>query len=233
MAAAVWSLMGGAQATPPYGRLTFVEPTATVGAHDQIDVLVRLTLDPASPDLLLSSGSLAGFDPADLPTQGRFVDPDTGVGETRDFAVITGAYLTLAFGCSDTFSGGCNRDTTNYTYSFFLNSEPGKPSLAERRDFALAAGASYDFVLAQFTPSDAGAQPGGYRFWDASVGLRFEGVDAQGNALKSSYYPFASTSGSTPFTRVVAVPEPGTLSLAMVGLLGVVAAWQRRGTARA
>jgi hypothetical protein len=231
-AIAAWVVGDAAMAAMPYGSLEFVEPEATVGAHDQIDVVLRLTIDPLSPDLVLSSGSLAGFDQADLPTQGAYLNPETGKGEVQDFAAITGVYLSLGFGCTDTFTGGCNRDTTNYSYSFFLNSEPGKAAIGLRRDFELAAGDSFDFVFAQFTPTEAGAQPGTYVFRSASLRLTFEGVDDQGHKLKSSYFPLAETSDTTRFTRVVAVPEPGTFTMAAIGLAALCASLARRRTHR-
>ena len=87
-AAAACLLPLAARAELPRGSLSFVVPTATVAPDEVIDVAMRLQLDADSAPLVFSSDPLAGFDAADLPTQGNWFDPVTGVPELRDFASI-------------------------------------------------------------------------------------------------------------------------------------------------
>lgn len=223
-----------ARAALPYGTLEFVQRLGTVPNTETIDVWVRLTIDPASSPLNFSSNPLTGFDAADLPTEGQFFDPDTQQWETRAVAEITGAYLNTYFVCSDTFTGGCNASTTNYSYSFFLTSLPGMPSLNFRDSFALAPGESFEYVFAQFTPASGGASPGTYYFYGTGATLNFVAYDIAGNFLETQGHDIAATcaGGATEacaFTRIVEVPEPSTWGLMGLGLLTVAGAARRRG----
>jgi hypothetical protein len=222
-----------AQAALPFGALDFVQRVATVLPTDIIEVRMRLTLDPASPPLLFSSDPLTGFAPEDLPTEGQFFNPDTQQNETRPVASISGAYLNTYFGCSDTFTGGCNGNVSNYSYQFFLSSQPGSPSINFRDSFDLAPGASYEYVFATFTPAVGGAAPGTYLFYSTGVTLNFRAFDAAGNFLStpSRDIGYTCAGGNTPecaFTRVVEVPEPATWGLLGLGLFVVGGAAARR-----
>ena len=226
LVAAMLALASSAHAALPFGALEFVERVGTVPADQQIDVWMRLTISPLSPALDFTSNPLAGFAAADLPTKGEYYNPNTGLYETRDFDSISGAYLNTYFSCDDTFTGGCNGDTTQYSYAFFLNSEPGKPSINFRDSFSLAPGASFEYVFAQFTPAPGNAAPGTYRFYGTGVTLNFRGLDSAGNQLISSS-DIGSTCGggstdACAFTRdVTAVPEPASYGLLALGLLAL------------
>lgn len=227
-----------AQAALPFGSLDFVQRVATVLPDEVIEVRMRLTIDPASPPLLFSSNPLSGFLPEDLPTEGQYYNPDTEEFETRPVASITGAYLNTFFGCDDTFTGGCNGNTSNYRYDFFLTSQPGSPSINFLDSFNLAPGASFEYVFATFTPAAGGAAPGTYLFYRTGVTLNFNAFDAAGNYLSTPSRDIATTCafGNTPecaFTRIVEVPEPATWGLLGLGLLVVGGAAARRGRAGA
>jgi hypothetical protein len=238
-AAALAALGAGApaHAALPFGTLEFSQRVGTALNTETIDVWMRLTLDPDSAPLTFSSNPLTGFDPDDLPTEGQYFNPDTQESETRAVAEITGAYLNTFFRCDDTFSGGCNGDTSNYSYSFFLTSQPGMPALNFRDSFELAPGASFEYVFAQFTPAPGGATPGTYFFYGTGATLNFWAYDADGNFLDTPSHDIGTTCGGgatadCAFTRVVEVPEPATWGLMALGLLGVAGVARRRGNGR-
>jgi len=225
------SMNGLAMAALPFGQLSFVEPVATVGNTEIIDVRVRFTLDPTSSALNFSNNPLTGFDPSDLPTQGYYDNP-LGTRIFEDFASIDRAFLNTYFSCSDSFTNGCSDGTASYAFDFHTSSAPGEPSIVFLTAFTLQPGESYEYLFGQFTPKSGGADPGTYDFYDTGVTLNFEGTSVNGNALKFDV-TIANSCVSTPsgcdpvfaFTRNVmaAVPEAHTyaMMLAALGLLGL------------
>jgi hypothetical protein len=225
---------GNSHAGLPFGTLEWVQPSGTVSSTEVIDVRMRFTLDPNSPVLDFSSNPLTGFAAADLPTQGQYYNPTTQLFETHDAVAITGAYLNTYFGCDDTFTGGCNGNTTNYSYDFFTTSQPGNPAINFVTSFALAPGASIEYLFARFTPAAGGAAPGTYNFYRTGLTLTFQGVDAEGHPLGFEVQDLGVTcsGGNTDacaFTRtVLAVPEPATGALWALGLAALAIGARRR-----
>jgi len=236
--AAVLAATPAAQAALPTGSLSFVTPTATVGANESIDVFMRLTLDAESAPLVFSSNPLTGFAPADLPTEGNYFDPITGVQETRSFASIDGAYLNVFYVCGGSFTNSDCSASSNYRFDFWFNdpsNPPDRPSLIGLNSFNLLAGQSTDFLFGVFTPQPGGAAPGTYEFFGAGVTIGFYGSDATGAYLYTNGVDIAQScptqDASCAFTRTVtAVPEPGAVAMwvAGLGMLGFMAQRRRK-----
>lgn len=207
--------------------LNFTEPSGVVGPNDDIEVWVRFSNNDPSEDFVFDSKQpLWGLNAAEVPSVGSGVD-EQGNWFQADFASYTHMSLGLWFGCSGSFTTSCT-DGPPYSFSFAATpfSEP----------YVLAAGASSEMLFGTFMPSGGPVAPGDYYFYRSLVGLMVLGQDAAGRDLTSVVWPastcnadsLAGCLGQSYFTRtVVAVPEPQTDALMLVGLgLGLLV-WRR------
>jgi PEP-CTERM motif len=214
--------------------LSFIDPVGTVAADQDIEIWLRLSLSEAS-DALSFDSTAQPFEPPSLdlplPTQGEYFAPDSS--GTSDFTAITGAFLNTYYVCNHDFAVVCGEAGSAYSFDFWLNSEPGKPSVNFQTTFDLAPGQSFDFLLGTFKPNGGAAAPGVYFFYDAGVTLSLTGPDALGRELSTTWGDIASTcpsgESSCAFTRTVTpVPEPGAAVLMGLGLISAIGLARRR-----
>jgi len=196
----------------PFGTLRYVQPTGVVGPNDDIEVWMEVTLDPASPALILDS-SLPGFgvDPSDIPA---------------GWTSLTGANTSTGFVCGGNFTADC---TEGPPYDFIFNSVG--PDTMYLTDVTLLPGEARQYLFGIFKPSNGAVPAGNYFFAGADLRLRLFGIgselDDAGEPLPvTDRYIIATTSGSATFGRTV-VPAPGTLG-PLIAALGSLAVSQCR-----
>ena len=218
---AVGLLSSAAWAALPMGTLEYVQRTGTVGTTDDIPMWMRFTLSAASSPLTFSSNPLTGFNPADLPANGRRFDPVTGTIIDVPFASIQSATIQSWYTCNTTFFTGCD---TGGEYSFLWGGdEPGFPNPSGRDSYTMNPGDSVEYLFGTLQPRAGAAAPGTYDFLNVGLQLTFRGLDANGETL-FGYHGLATTCPrggvDCVFTRTVqAVPEPEVLPLLGLGLL--------------
>jgi hypothetical protein len=209
-----------ARAQFPGLTLTFLQPTGTGSPTDAFEVWVRLALDPTAPAPLTFDGTAAapfGLPPAFIPTIGYHLS--TNLATSAPFASFTYVQTISSTFCTSTFFD-C---FPGAPYAFDFNPASGYDF---NQTFTLLPGESLDYLFGTYTPTPPGAPPGTYRLFDAHASLRFDGVDASGEAM----YTIVALTRTCPtndptcaFTRTVlaTVPEPGAVVLVATGLVGI------------
>ncbi len=206
--------------------LVFTNPTGIVGPNDNVAPWLRFSLDASSDPLDLTDLSTFGW--AGLDT-------------------VTGVFMNGGFGCSDTFTGGCNSDGHPYRYEWNSSPTEGYPVI-QGSSLKLMPGQGVDYTALTFIPNGGPVPAGTYSLPRMQVSIEVFGqrweptydvdgnvvVDADGNVVSelkdaSAYRAWTtcpdfygagcSASVGEVFQRtVVAVPEPETYATMLAGL---------------
>ncbi len=229
MSLALASTQANAQASASALKIEFLSPTGTASPTDAIPVYMRLTNTDTSQAFTLSStGGVWGMPSTELPPTAWSWDPTLGSYVEVAFANYSSFSLGVAYECSSTFTGpGCA--TGPYTFTF--------GGISFSNQFQLAAGGSIEYEYGHFTPTTGTAPVGSYTLYNAPLMLVINGTAQDGRNLTGLLTLANSCSGTLSdcvatgqaFTRtVLAVPEPGQLTLMSLGLLALTARQLRR-----
>lgn len=213
-AAAAALLLASASALAiPEATLQWIQPSGATSGTDIVEVWVRLTVSPDATESLVLDGTTTGIAPEIL----------------AEFAEITGVYNGSLAYCSGTFwpENACYDTGSAWAFNFNY----GDGNFGDTHG-TLAPGQSLDFLYGSFTPQNGPVASGTYTFAHAELQLNIMGLDFEGNAI----YRSITIAGTCPggedacaFSRVVAVPEPGTYGMMALGL-GVLGWAARRRT---
>ena len=213
-------------------KLSFLEPTGTVGPNETIQVWIRITSvgDAAFTfDSTQSAESRFGLpDSIPLPLDAIVYTPP-GPPVSVPFAIYQEAYLFTWRSCNDTFSTGCN------PLSHAFQSPIGPKNWLDTAQLSLQPGEYLDIHHSDLVPVAGGAAAGTYTLTSLGVGLGVRGRSEADEPLEADLFSFGTCSTAEPgcgFTRTVvsAVPEPSTWAMMLGGLAvaGFVAGRRRR-----
>lgn len=227
-AATVILLLGGAawaQAPQASLSMSFLQPFGVVAPTDIIPVEVRFSNNDPSLDFVVDSSlPFGGLDAGLVPAQGQYWDAASQQYLFAPFASYSSFSLTIGFGCSGSFTNGCS--WTPYNFEFAPN--------PFANPYRLAAGAHQDYLFGTFVPAGGPVPAGTYEFYRSVVWMDVKGHADDGRELFTVVFPAATCWGDSAaacadvgfFTRVVAVPEPQTALLSLLGLAAL--AWRLR-----
>jgi len=166
----------------PFGSLVFDAPTGIVAPNSVIDGRMTFTLDINSIGIDLTQPYAGGNAPTDWLSVDRF-------------------YVNVGFGCSDTFSGGCNSGGTPYKFSF--DDSADGYSKIQNDTLKMNPGESISFNAFRFTPNPSPVPAGIYGTSYYLISGNFEGRRLE-QQFDSNSQPILDGNGSPVFLEVTA-----------------------------
>lgn len=227
--------------------LSFLQPTDSGDIYSSFDIWLRLALDPNASALAIDGSSPStkfGMPGLVMPTTGS---DNMGAQGNFVFDSYSFGVTSLALECSGSFSCG----SPEWDFNFHV-CQTAQPCFNDLSTFSLAPGGFYDYLFGTFSPRNGSVPPGTYNVFHAyatmSIAAVGHEVDDQGNTVLDAFgdpvvhnlydwTPIANTCANqdptcefsrTVVPSVVATPEPATMSLVALGLLGIVGVRRRR-----
>ncbi|WP_020481412.1 hypothetical protein [Methylomonas sp. MK1] len=161
------------------GSLSFVQPTGTVVATDNIPVWLKLSLDAASDPLVYSNTGGGtppfGINPANYPTNFSYYDSNTSQSIYINNGVliaVNSISFSTSIGCNGTFlADTCSSGP--YEFNFDTSSPD---SILTQQNIALNPGDSFEYLLGNFTATNGAAPAGNYEFYASGLTMYFYGT---------------------------------------------------------
>lgn len=220
---------GTAALAQPRLEASFRDPVQTVAPDQTIEVWITLSNTGETAltfDLGATEAPFGLPEGLDLPTTGYNLG-DPGQPDFLDFGSYTSITLFTYQGCGDGFSIGCAPGSHRYESVF----GQGLGWFDVPAPYALAAGASQDFLLYRLVPVGGSAPAGVYQAFNIGVGMTVHGLALDGiTVLEAPVFEAGTCSSGEPgcaFT-VTVVPEPTSALLMLAGLLPLGLAARRR-----
>ena len=215
--AAVLLAVDSATAAPTGTTVDWVTPYAMARPEEHVELWLRLSVADTASEPLVLDGTAANFDlTTDLPgwSSVTWVEPQPWIVCMSDFV-----------------PSGCDDPAAPYRFDF--NDGPDAFGIRSaggiRPGFTLEPGEHRDFLIGSFVPQHGPVAPGVYTMRYAGLQLWLDGFDLAGNPIRDTFGLGWTCHGDcAAFTReVLAVPEPASAALVMLGSVGLWAVGRR------
>lgn len=216
IAAAALLMCGTASASPDFGTLVFTQPAGFVGPTDAIPVQITFTAS-SSYTLVTDAGGRVtqGAPSLAVILANLYSNLPAAVDPHNDKLDIV---INNPYQCGGTF-GACLTGPP-YDFDFFPGYQFG--------NLNILPGGSFTYTHGSFLPTGGSAPQGTYEWSGSIFGIQINDLDvldANGYSTPIAFINLATTMESnSTFSRTVvgtAIPEPGSLWLAGLGVAAV------------